>query len=123
MWSGLAWWGTPSPSVYRNDRVSGKWEKRSWGTIICAQNLDLKELSSLKSGLGPKTGYADSAHRHGRQSKLFESAQGLLTGNPCSLARAINTDSAHSTSFLHRYRNSAWIRVPRTPPYLSIGIF
>ena len=36
---------------------------------------------------------------------MFESAQGLLTGNPCSLARAINTDSAHSTSFLHRYRN------------------
>jgi hypothetical protein len=30
------------------------------------------------------------------QSKLSESPQGLLTGNPCSLARPINTDSAHS---------------------------
>jgi hypothetical protein len=70
------------------------------GSISCRQNLDLKELRS--QSFRPQ-------FQNGRKCCL-------LTGNPRSLARAMNTDSAHSPrSFLSLIIRSPSCHPPPTP--------
>jgi len=61
-------WGTPPPRYIGIIELAGKCPKRSWGTITCGQNLDLKELRSRSPGRrfqnGTKFGFrARLAHR------------------------------------------------------------
>ena len=46
----------PSPLDLWNHRVSGKWYFKSWRSITCGQNLDVKELTLRARGINSRSG-------------------------------------------------------------------
>jgi hypothetical protein len=62
----VRWEGTPSPLDLCNHRVSWKSQIKSWRSITCGQNLDVKELTLRARGMNSQNETdALSAHRHG----------------------------------------------------------
>jgi len=58
--------GTPSPLDLWNHPVSGRSQIKSWRSITCGQNLDLKRFTHRARGVNSHNGTdALSAHRHG----------------------------------------------------------
>ena len=58
--------GAPLPLDLWNHRVRRKSQIKSWRSITCGQNLDVKELSVRAPGINSRNGRdALSAHRHG----------------------------------------------------------
>src|SRR5579864_148140 len=58
--------GTPPPLDLWNHRVSGRSQIKSWRSITCGHNLDLKGLTHRARGVNSRNGTdALSAHRHG----------------------------------------------------------